>query len=343
MTVSLCVVAYNEENFLPNLIEDFKLQTYPHELIEVILINSLSTDKTKQIMLDFAQSDNDFYSVKVYDNPKKIQASGWNIAIKNSTGDLIIRIDAHTHIPCDFTKLNVENIKTGEAVSGGIRPCLIENNNSWGRTLLQVENSLFGSSINKCRRSTEKTYVKTMFHAAYKREVFEKVGGFNENLLRTEDNEMHYRIRKAGYNLSFDPNIVSYQYARSSLKKMIKQKYGNGKWIALTLGVCPGCISLFHLVPFCFFISIIGSALLATVGLWQLAALIGILYFTFAVANTVISIATEGFSVYKLIMPLIFFVLHMAYGIGSLVGICQMPFMRKKLWAFSETEELKRA
>ena len=331
MTVSLCVVAYNEENFLPNLIEDFKSQTYPHELIEVVLINSLSTDRTKQIMQEFAQSNNDFYSVKVYDNPKKVQASGWNIAIKNATGDVIIRIDAHTHIPSEFTKLNVKNIQTGEAVSGGIRPCLIENDNAWGKTLLQVENSLFGSSINKCRRSTEKTYVKTMFHAAYKREVFAKVGGFNENLLRTEDNEMHYRIRKAGYNLSFDPNIVSYQYARSSLKKMIKQKYGNGKWIALTLGVCPGCISLFHLVPFCFLISIIVSALLATVGFWQIAALIGTLYFAFALANTVISIATEGFSLYKLIMPLIFFVLHIAYGIGSLVGIFQMPFLSNKL------------
>ena len=105
--------------------------------------------------------------------------------------------------------------------------------------LLQVENSLFGSSINSSRRSEEKAYVKTMFHAAYRREVLDKVGLFNEQLLRTEDNEFHYRIREAGYKLCYDPSFGSYQYARSDFKRMVKQKYGNGYWIGLTLKVCP--------------------------------------------------------------------------------------------------------
>ncbi len=75
---------------------------------------------------------------------------------------------------------------------------------------------------------------------------------FSENLLRTEDNEMHYRIREVGFKLCYDPRIVSYQYARSSFSKMLKQKYANGYWIGLTLKICPKCISLYHLIPFLF-------------------------------------------------------------------------------------------
>ena len=242
MTVSLCVVAYNEEDFLPNLLADLEKQTYPHHLTEILLIDGHSTDRTKQVMQEFADRKTDFSRVAVLDNPQRIQAAGWNVAIENATSDVIIRIDAHTHIPPAFTEKTMALQEKGEYVTGGIRPCLIDNPTPFKKTLLEVENSMFGSSISKGRRGNRSGYVKSMFHAAYRREVFEKAGGFNPHLLRTEDNEMHYRIREAGYKLYCDSDIVSYQYARSNFKKMVKQKYGNGYWIGLTLGVCPGCI-----------------------------------------------------------------------------------------------------
>lgn len=342
MTVSICVVAFNEEKFLSNLLNDFERQSYAHELIEIVLVNSMSSDDTRKLMEEFSVKENGFYNVVVVDNPRRVQASGWNEAIKNASGDIIIRIDAHTHIPEDFVKLNVENIEGGESVSGGVRPCIFENNGRWGRTLLEVENSLFGSSFNKCRRDGEKSYVKTMFHAAYKREVFAEVGGFNENLLRTEDNEMHHRIREAGYKLSYDPKIVSYQYARANLRKMIKQKYGNGKWIGLTLGVCPRCISLFHLIPLVFVIGIIATTVFSCFGWWVLAVAMWGMYGIFAVANTMVSIIKDGFVFPKLIMPVLFLILHVSYGVGTLLGLIQLPFKRRKLRTCDEIENVKK-
>ena len=341
MTVSLCVVAYNEEKILPSLLADLQSQTYPHHLTEIVLVNSMSTDGTREIMESFAASNESFSSVIVVDNPKKFQACGWNVALKTATGDVIIRIDAHTSVPPEFVSLNMKNIEDGEYVSGGVRPCLIEGDSKWSQTLLQVENSLFGSSINKCRRTVGKTYVKTMFHAAYRREVFAKVGGFNENLMRTEDNELHYRIREAGYKLSFDSEIVSYQYARSDFKKMIKQKKGNGQWIGLTLGVCPGCVSPFYLIPFCFVCGIVFTTALALLGFWHLAALMWTLYGAFSIVNTVLSIISNGFIGWKLLMPFLFFVLHVSYGIGTLIGLLQMPFRRKTLKNCPEIENVK--
>ena len=331
-TVSLCIVALNEEKFLPNLLSDLLSQTYPHEKTEIVLVDSGSEDATRLIMESFeTEHAEEYLSIKVENNTKRIQAAGWNVAISCASGDVIIRIDAHTHIPADFVAKNMKLQETGEFVTGGTRPCLIENKSAWADVLLETENSLFGSSINISRRGTKKQYVKTMFHAAYRREIFETVGGFNENLLRTEDNEMHHRIRQAGYRFCFDPEIVSYQYARSNLKRMIKQKYGNGYWVGLTLGVCPGCISLFHLVPLAFVLAIIGTTILALLGYMLLFTLMWCAYagvILLSVISTIINGKANGLT---WLMPVLFLLLHISYGVGTLMGLVKMPFWLQRV------------
>ena len=235
MIVSVCVVAYNEEKVLGNLLNDIKAQDYEHSKIEVVLIDSMSTDHTKDIMRDFQQQmSDDFKKIQVLENLKKKQASGWNVAIRNFSGDVMIRVDAHASIPPEFVRKNVEILESGEMVSGGPRPNMIDESTPWKETLLLAEQSMFGSSMASYRRSQKKQYVKSLFHGAYRREVLEKVNGFDEQLGRTEDNEFHYRIRQAGYQICYSPEIISYQHARSTLPGMLKQKYGNGYWVALT-------------------------------------------------------------------------------------------------------------
>jgi glycosyltransferase involved in cell wall biosynthesis len=342
-TVSVCIIAYNEEKFLPNLFNDILSQTYPKELIEIVLVDSMSSDRTREIMENFKDANHGFYSVKVVDNPKKNQASGWNKAIVTATGDILIRMDAHAVMPEKYVAQCVEIIGQSEDIVGG--PChqIIEKKTPWSEILLMTDNSLFGSNISLSKRGEEKAYVKLMSHAAYRREVFANVGGFNENLLRTEDNEFHYRVRKAGFKLLFDPEAVTYQYARSSLKKMLKQKYGNGYWIGLTLGISPKCLAIYHFVPFCFLLGIILTTALSFLGFWQLAALMWGLYALFAVTNTVLSLKNNGFNKFFYIMPFLFLMLHVSYGWGTLRGILEMPFMRKKLKRCDAIEGVKAA
>ena len=341
-TVSLCVIALNEEKFLPHLLKDLYQQTYPREKTEIVLIDSGSRDSTKQLMAEFRNTHlGEYLSIQVLDNPKGFQAAGWNVAIENFTTDVIIRIDAHTHIPPAFTGYNMENLQGGEYVSGGKRPCLIEHDTPWARTLLETENSLFGSSINTSRHSEKKQYVKTLFHGAYRREVFEKTGLFNERLLRTEDNEMHYRIRQQGYQICYDPRILSYQYARSSLRRMLRQKYANGLWIGLTLGVCPGCISLFHLVPFAFLCGIAVVSLLAALGFPLLMYLMWGAYGLFTLSGTVITVLNRKATRYTILMPLLFLMLHISYGAGTLVGLIRMPAFSRSVKAESAAMQQK--
>ena len=348
MIVSLCTIAYNEEGVMNGLLRDFRDQNYPHDHIEIIMVDSGSTDRTAEIMKEFQETDNGFRDVRIYHCEKKNQATSWNVAIEHAKGDIIIRVDAHSKIPRQFVSRNVFNIKEGEDIVGGGRPNIIQNPNLWTKTLLAAEESLFGSSVADYRRpAATKEYHDSLFHAAYHRKVFADVGGFNEDLGRTEDNELHYRIRKAGYKLCCCPEIVSFQHTRNTLKTMIQQKYGNGYWIGLTLGVCPQCLSYFHFIPFVFLVSLVASvAIWIAASLPVFFAVIMAMYFMFNFVNTVGSfVLKKSANPLFLLLPFIFPVLHISYGIGTLVGLIKLPFWKRKLDGSAERriEEIKEA
>ncbi len=330
MLISVCVVARNEEKTIQGILSDIQRQTYPHDKMEIILIDSMSDDRTKQMMLQFKESHSEFYDIQVLENPKRRLAPGWNVALRHYKGDAILRIDAHASVPEDFVMKNVEVLESGEYISGGKRPNIIDDPTPWRETLLLAEQSMFGSSIASYRRSNKKSYVNTVFHGAYRREVFEKAGLFNEKLGRTEDNEMNYRIRKAGYRICYSPDIVSYQHTRSSLKAMLKQKYGNGYWVALTLKVCPGCLSYYHFVPFLFVLAILLTTVLAVCGYPFLGILMWCVYWLASILMAVISVVYVKKNIYQILLPMLFFLMHVSYGVGSLLGVLKLPFWKCK-------------
>lgn len=329
MLVSLCVIAYNEEAALKGLFDNIAAQNYPKPQTQIVFVNDCSTDGTKRLMQGFADKYKSYHSVVVADCRVKSQAAAWNTAILNSAGEIIIRLDAHSTIPANFISENVRCIESGEYVCGGGRPTKAMEETPWQMTLLAAEDSLFGSSFACYRRESEKRrYVDSVFHAAYRREVFRTVGGFNECLGRTEDNELHYRIRKAGYKICCEPKIKSYQYIRSGLIKMMKQKYGNGLWVALTLGVSPGCISLFHLAPLVLVLMLIVFSVMAGLGCAAPLVLLCCAYLFFDLTITAGVFINRKKYLQFVALPVIFSLLHLSYGIGSLVGIIKMPFWR---------------
>lgn len=357
MFITLCVIAYNEEKTISHILDDFIKQDYDHSQIEIVLVDSKSTDLTKKIMIEFAKKNKEavdkvrFRDVRVVDNPKRILPAGWNVALGAYRGEAILKVDAHASIPADFVRKNVELLESGEDITGGQRPNIIDEPTPWKETLLLAESSMFGSSIAPYRNNPGKSYVKSMFHAAYRRKVFDKIGGFNEDLARTEDNEIHYRMREAGFKLCFSPDIISYQHTRSSLKKMLKQKYANGYWIGLTTGVCRKCLSIYHFVPFAFVVAIILSTLLCGFfsalkmdlagpitlmsilchGTFLLTGMMWGLYWLIAILMSLVAVigAGEKRNITCISLPVLFFLLHMSYGIGTLVGMIKMPFWVK--------------
>lgn len=325
MLVSLCVIAFNEEAFLDKLFDEINSQTYSHSNVEVVLVNNGSYDKTEEIMQRFADSS-DFYDVKIINIERNNQAAGWNTALLNATGEIIIKVDAHAKIPEDFVQMSVKGIESGEAVCGGGRPTLPVQDKPWDNTLLAAEECMFGGSFAKYRNIQQsKQYINSIYHGAYRAEVFAEVGGFNEALGRTEDNEFHHRLTEAGYKICCMPDIISYQYIRASLPKMINQKYSNGYWIGLTLKKYPKCLSLFHFVPMAFVMALLICTLFAVFGFkWFLLALLA-MYLLFDLYITSNALKSEKRCGYFALLPFIFPALHIVYGIGTIVGILHKP------------------
>ncbi len=331
MIVSLAVVAYNEEQMLPRLLEDICRQDYPHEKIEILLIDSISTDRTREIMEEFSARDHGFLRVLILQNPGKILPCGCNVMLKNYTGDAVVRIDAHASIPADFLSKNVAVLESGEDICGGQVESILERDTPLQRTLLLAENSAFCGGVASFRRLKERTYVSTLAFAMYRRRVFEQTGFYNENLSRTEDNEMHYRMRKQGFLFCMVSDIHTTRYTRSSFRKLLRQKYLNGYWIGKTLGICPGCFSLYHFVPFVFVIGILFTTLLAMVGFLSPSVLMWSAYCLLALAASVLEGIRQPFSAVTLLTPLIFFFLHVSYGFGTMVGLAELPFWLRNL------------
>lgn len=322
MLVTFIIVAYNAEKVIESCLTSLKNQNYPHEEIEVILVDSSSTDNTKQLMMQFQERAKEEYNrVLVLDNPKRTLPCGWNVALKEAKGEVVVRVDAHTIYPEDFIQKNVKEIEKGEDIVGGQCISITKNDTKWEKVLLSAEESIFGCGIADFRRKKERKYVSTLAFAMYRKKVFDEVGPYNENLARTEDNEMHYRMKKVGYRFLLSPDIVTYRYARNTLKDMIKQKYNNGKWIGITIRYCPRCFSIYHFVPLFFILAILGSIVFTIFKIpYFLIALLGA-YGIFNLCNIVILVYNKQFTISHLFIPIVLFLLHVSYGIGTLVGI----------------------
>ena len=322
MKVSISVVALNEEKYLPNILQDILQQTYPHEDMEILLIDSISQDTTKKIMLDFADKyQNEFWQIKVLDNTGKRLANGWNIALRNYEGKAIIRIDAHAHIPQDFVSKNIARLETGEYVCGGRRPSIAEEDTLSAKLLLAAESAVLGSGISSFRNSEKSGYMESIFHGAYRREVFDKVGYFDERLGRTEDNDIHQRIRAAGYKIFMDKDIVSYQYVRPTLKKMLKQKFLNGYWIGKTVYVNPSCISWYYFVPLIFVITLLAAVILCANGEKSLLVVLAIPYTGVLLMSTLKAIKEHKWDLRYLLVMVVCFMMHVSYGLGTAKGL----------------------
>ena len=329
MIVSFIIVAYNAEKTLPLSLKSLSGQDYPHEKIEVILVDGMSVDNTKKIMLAYQSNEASFGRVVVKDNPGKYLACGWNVALKEVTGDVILRVDSHAQFPKDFVSKNVVKIEKGESICGGKVLSILQEDTEWNRTLLAAENSMFGGGFTFFRRGEIEKYTNTLAFASYRKEVFDKVGKYNEKLVRTEDNEMHYRMRKAGYHFYFTPTIVSYRFNRSSLKGLLRQKFLNGYWVGLTHAIEPRAFSIFYLVPLLLVLSLLGTGLFSFISMWPLIILL-LSYCLVLVLAFLGALHTRGWHYTILAIPFIIACLHVLYGIGTMKGLCLENNMMKK-------------
>ena len=317
--ISFIIVAYNAGRCLSALLDDLLHQTIPMESIELLLVNSASSDNTAQVMQDFAK--NAPFTVRLLDNPRRWLASGINVALAAATGDAVIRLDAHARIPADFLEKNIAALNQGEDIVGG---CVAGGvpNTDWEAVLRTVDTSRFCGGAAPFRNSGQARYVDTLAYALYRREVYDKVGPYDERLRRTEDNDMHYRMHMAGYKFFFSPEIISYHAARSTMRGQLRQKWGNGYWIGRTMRIQPRCFAPRHMIPAAFVLALAGGLLLAPLCAWPLLALLAA-YLSCDVYFSVRGALSQdrGRLLGLLSLPFLYPAVHIVYGAGTIAGL----------------------
>lgn len=321
--VAVVIPTLNEEKFIEQCLESVMQQTFPFEKMDVMVVDGGSKDKTREIVSRISQ---EHPNVRLIPNPGKIQSIAFNIGVKESSAPYVVRLDAHVLYKNDYIERSLNLIQSDKSFGnvGGI--CLIEPQRKElipeaSAILNQVRFGIGGAAF---RVGNEAKEVDSVPFGTFPRKVLEKVGGMREDLARGEDNEINSRIRKNGYKVFIDPQIQSTYFSRDTIKGNMKQMYANGLSIGKLLYIDRDSVGLRHMVPLAFVMAIIGSFVLGCI--WTpLFALLGLVlgaYLLADLAATVSACRKFGWK-YALVLPLLFFLVHVSYGWGTIVGIAK--------------------
>lgn len=318
--VAIVIPTLNEERFISRCLDSIIKQTFKFEKMDVMIIDGGSNDKTKDIVAEYQKSHQ---NIRFIENKKKIQSVAFNIGFKKSTAPYIIRLDAHAEYDSKYISLCIENLKQDEKRGnvGGRCNILPFNQSLWAQTNAILNHSRFGIGGAAFRVSNEAHNTDSVPFGAFPRKIIKEIGGMREDLPRGEDNEYNSRIRKAGYKIFFDPNIISSYFARPTLGASCKQMYANGNSIGNLYYIDREAIGIRHLVPLLFVVSGLFSIIISI--LWSPFCYVfcgGLALYI--IADAIASIMGAKDNV-KCTLPLfiLFFCVHVSYGMGTIAGL----------------------
>ena len=320
IVVSVVMPVYNEEKYIEKCIDSLLLQDYPKDNMEWIFVDGCSNDKTVEFLKVYQKQYPRL--IKILNNSHKIVPYAMNIGIESALGKYIIRLDAHADYAIDYISKCIYYLENTDAENvGGLAETKAKG--FMGNAIAKMLSSKFGVGNSQFRTKGESGYVDTVPFGAFKRDVFSKYGGYDERLVRNQDNEMNFRIRKNGGKIYLSNDIHLSYYCRDSISGISTMARKNGMWNVITTKLCPGSMGLRHFIPFVFVISIISLGVLGFLHpvFWALLSAELVLYL---LLNIVFSAnQAEGIKEF-LVMLVLFPMFHISYGVGSLIGIAKL-------------------
>ena len=322
--ISVILPVRNEEKYITACVESIFAQDYPAEKMEVIFVDGCSEDRTVAMLHEMREAHP---QIVVLDNPKRTVPYAMNIGIRASTADIIVRLDAHAEYPSDYIRLSVETLLTVDCDNaGGV--CETRGKGFMGDAIAAMLATPLGVGNSSFRIANEDKYVDTVPFGCWRKELFDRIGGFDERMTRNQDNELNHRIRKNGGKVYLNHKIRVLYYCRDTMRGIMKMGYMNGKWGVITMTLVPGSMGVRHFVPLAFVVSTIGLVLLTLLtrsmlfgGLLALewgAYLLLDFFYAYQIAKEK---GAKFFPVEVILYP----AFHFAYGTGSLVGIANLP------------------
>jgi glycosyltransferase involved in cell wall biosynthesis len=329
--VSVIIPARNEEKFIEKCIESFLTCDYPKELIEVIVVDGMSEDRTREIVIEISRRDE---RVLLVHNERKITPVALNLGVKASKGEYILFSGAHSEMPSDYISKCIKHaIETGADNVGGVMKTEPRVKSAVGIAISKVLSSPLGVGGAKFRTGVaEPTEVDTVPFGCYKREVFDSIGYFNEKLVRNQDIEFNLRLKRAGGKIILFPDIKLTYYSRSTLKELCKNSFGNGYWVIAAKRYAKVPYSRRHLVPLAFVLFLLLGPIISLVASFfsfiyiSLLAIYLVAVILFSFTHAMETKRQDVFFAAIVSYP----VLHISYGLGSLLGFLSLLFGEKK-------------
>ena len=317
IAVSVIMPVYNEEKFIQKCVDSLLRQDYPAERMEWIFVDGCSRDKTVEILKEYQSKYPAL--IKILHNPCKIVPCAMNVGIEASCGRYIVRLDAHADYATDYISKCIYYLENTDAENvGGVAET--KANGFIGGAIAKILSSKFGVGDSQFRTNGQSGYVDTVPFGAFKREVFLKYGGYDERLVRNQDNEMNFRIRKNGGKIYLSDDIHLSYYCRDSIGGISAMARKNGMWNVITMKLCPGSMGVRHFIPLLFVASVVGLGALGILHPffgWLLSAEL-LMYFLLDILFS----AKQASGIKEFLTLLVLFpIFHVAYGIGSVIGI----------------------
>lgn len=326
--LSVICPIYNEEKYIAQFLDSLLQQDYPQEDLEILLVDGMSKDRTREILAGYTDK---YPFIRLIDNPNKIVPYAMNRGIDAAKGDVIMRLDAHASYQPDYFSVLVSGLRRLNADNVGT-VCKTDVLNKTPKTLAirEVLGNKFGVGNSTFRTGIDREQeVETVPFGCWPREAFERFGKYDVRLVRNQDIELNKRIIRGGGKIFILPDTYCTYLARETWRALAKNNYGNGKWNILTVYYTKtfSSLSLRHFIPLLFLLSLIVPLLLAFV--WWPFALVSstsLLAYTCLLSAVSLKLAvTKKLNFFYLLIT--FFVLHLSYGWGALVGILRLPFL----------------
>ena len=319
-SVSIIIPCYNEQDTICKLLEAIYAQTFPRNDLEVVIADGLSTDGTRSQIELFSNSHPNL-QIAVVDNMPRSIPMALNCALKESKGEIIVRLDAHSMPYPDYIERCVADLQAGLGENvGGIWE-IHPGAQSWvARSIAQAAGHPLGVGDALYRHADKAALVDTVPFGAFKRELLALIGFYDESLLSNEDYEFNARIRKSGGKVWLNPSIRSVYFARPTLALLAKQyaRYGYWKWRMLRR--YPETLRWRQGLPPLFALSLIGGAVLAVfLPIFRVLLAAEILIYLIALGGAGVQAALKHKKVSLVVgLPIAIATMHIAWGMGFL-------------------------
>jgi succinoglycan biosynthesis protein ExoA len=325
--VSVVIPCRNEIDHIQSCLSSVFDQCEVPGGFEVIVADGMSDDGTREILRRLAEKNS---RLTVVDNPGGIVSSGLNAALRDAQGSIIIRMDAHTSYAADYIRQCVGVLQeTGADNVGG--PWIARGKGKVGMAISAAFQSPFGCGGARGHDPKYSGPVDTVYLGCWHRELFDRIGLFDEELVRNQDDEFNLRLVRSGGKVWQSVKIKSCYHPRESLRHFFKQYVQYGYWKARVLKKHRLPASVRHLVPSIFVLTLAvlpPLSLVWPIALWVWVALLG-LYVSVNISVSALTAAAHGPKLFPL-LPCVFAIFHFAYGLGFLKGFADFVVLRRK-------------